>query len=345
MELQMSNKIRLSEKEKMRSMKLENVELKRKLREIVYSRYYQRRAGYIDIERSKGKEEREENIRGEEEVNIVSNNIEEYQAGSGSSLSSGSESIVSMDMLNISEEEERREDGKEIQTEISIPADVTSPLILAEIMGIQFEHQSSTTADIPQLNIWNPPLRKVEQDTLHSEQQITILQLLNDIQQINTHQIATHLELQEVTTDRDKLQHHLHIQDQELIQLLQEKDHLSQRMHYVKQELGTTKDYLKDLAEDNLRLGLSKRKLKFRLGSQSINIEEENNSISDASVETVSVSAKSSAGSSNTSNHDESFEEINEDYIFQKPEINKKIDNLPGNILYKRVYIDTYIYF
>ena len=144
-------------------------------------------------------------------MNIVS--VEEYQAEWPSSLSSRSESIVSMDMFEDIRGEERREDGKEIQIAISIPADVTSALILAEIMGIQFEHQFSTTADIPQLNIWNPPLRKVEQDTLHNQQQITILQLLNDIQQINTHQIATHLELQEVgvTTDRDKLQHHLYI--------------------------------------------------------------------------------------------------------------------------------------
>ena len=105
--------------------------------------------------------------------------------------------------------------------------------------------------------------------------------------------------------------------------------------HNQLDKIATLQECLQDLAQENLKLGESKKKFKKMATLRSVSELNEQNSFSEVSI--------SSFEDESSSLDSETDKEVNEEEIFHKPEITKVIVTTPGNNLFRRVYIYIYI--
>ena len=243
-----------------------------------------------------------------------------------------------------SDEESEGDDGVGVQTDITISPDITSSNLMSQFLGIEMREQESATASIAQLEHWNPHLAKVEKNAIRAQQENKIQGLVEVVDELQDEAIKSQDDIFRLNSDKNRLQHHLDMQDEQFIKITQEKEHLAQRLDYIKQELANAKECLKDLAEDNLRLGASKKNLRRRLTRNIDDDEGEDENENSFSKSSVSTFSETGSLDSKTS-ESESEEEVSEEYIFHQPEINKKLEeNLPGDNLYKKVLIAYCLY-
>ena len=171
------------------------------------------------------------------------------------------------------------------------------------------------------------------------------------------------MEIGQLSNVKNSLQHRVKTQTDDMNELMTEREELKQSAEISKWELESTKDYLKDLAQDNLKLGEYQKALKkkvegLRKSTNSAGLSDKSSGVifdvTDEIIDQPSRELDSSETSSNESDYldteiknqqrtIDSLMEVPNDELFQKPQLIKRAKNHPGDLFFKRVNI-IYIY-